>query len=837
MIMFWLFSSLAIFFMLAPSFNKDGKISTKIGVWPYLATSMLPTGSLLWIISLMGEFEKAFVGLNFANLAVTTRAYKSINFLMVLAVVIFSCVVYAFLIWYLDKVWPWQASGVPKHPLFFLKSKRMAEKPGKPEKSKVPRSDNEEPEPTNVEPIIRMTNVRKEYLGGFFTNSEKKVAVEHVSLNIYPEQCTVLLGHNGAGKTTVFSMLVGIIPPTEGEILIDGIDVNGALGEQVRGVVGVCPQKNIFFPELTVSQHLLMFSMLRAPHNSWQATRLEAKKLLKMLHLGKKGNVRTNQLSGGMMRKLQLAMAMIGNTKVLVLDEPTSGMDPENRRIIWNVLLKVRRSRTILITTHFMEEADALADRIVIINAGLVQCSGSSMFLKRTFGAGYILRISKAKGFNDTEFQKLLKEFAPTAFVYRESSTEVAYSLSGHKALKLVELAQEIEKNGEQLGIDSFGLSYTSLEDVFLKVGAEVLNKEGAEDQSELTFGEGSVQWSPPFVNKLIHQQLTGLILKRFHFARRYPPVFVFQLLLPAVILAVAIVVDHSIRSMITHLSASKSSGIKFNLNLKDLYGGDMEVFVKGNGSGGDLADLTDMWKQIHANLYEAKASSLVTPSVNEWALQRAADTNIGYYSIGVLYGLEVATKKLILWFNSEATHSMVLSVINLFEAMLHVILKASTHPQSPYIRIANEPRWHEPAGSPKNSQDSSATFLAEISDRLIVMLGVNLGLWALLSLIMLPVALTFLGASYILFPIHEIQSKSKHLQLMTGLPLWLFWLGNLLFDLLVHCVSIAILTLVIVTFDRDEAVFGDERSKCLLCLLLSSCTDVISPSQSYPSP
>ena len=125
----------------------------------------------------------------------------------------------------------------------------------------------------------------------------------------------------------------------------------------------------------------------------------DADTYIKMLNLVAKRNVNVTNLSGGMKRKVNLGIALIGDSQVVMLDEPTSGMDPEARREMWDLLTSLKRGRTILLTTHFMEEADVLGDRIAIMGRGRVRCCGSPFFLKKRFGHGYTLHVSKGKEF------------------------------------------------------------------------------------------------------------------------------------------------------------------------------------------------------------------------------------------------------------------------------------------------------------------------------------------------------------------------------------------------------------------------------------------------------
>ncbi len=194
-----------------------------------------------------------------------------------------------------------------------------------------------------------------------------KVAVNKLHLNMFEDQITILLGHNGAGKTTTFAMLTGLFPPTSGTAIIDGKDIRYDM-DAVRNSLGICPQHNVLFDELTVKEHIIFFSRLKGLNNA--EIEEEISEYVDLLELGPKKNSQSKTLSGGMKRKLSVGIALCGRSKVVLLDEPTSGMDPSARRALWDILIKEKKNRTILLSTHFMDEAEILGDRIAILAEG-----------------------------------------------------------------------------------------------------------------------------------------------------------------------------------------------------------------------------------------------------------------------------------------------------------------------------------------------------------------------------------------------------------------------------------------------------------------------------------
>ncbi|XP_052615065.1 ATP-binding cassette sub-family A member 17-like isoform X6 [Peromyscus californicus insignis] len=276
--------------------------------------------------------------------------------------------------------------GIPTSWYFFAKCLFCIKKPvpvmlplldiGDPEKPA--RRDFMQDEPTDQMKAIEIQHLYKV----FYRGRSKCIAVKDLSVNLYKGQITVLLGHNGAGKTTVCSILTGLISPSKGQAYVLGCEVSKDLA-QVRKSLGWCPQHDILFDNFTVTDHLSFYGQLKGL--SRQNCHEEIEEMLPLLGLKDKWNSRCKFLSWGMKRKLSLGIALIAGSKVLILDEPTSGMDSTSRRAIWDILQQQKSDRMILLTTHFMDEADLLGDRVAIMAKGELQCCGSPPFLKQKY--------------------------------------------------------------------------------------------------------------------------------------------------------------------------------------------------------------------------------------------------------------------------------------------------------------------------------------------------------------------------------------------------------------------------------------------------------------------
>lgn len=233
--------------------------------------------------------------------------------------------------------------------------------------------------------ILRISDLKKTFDNGF-------QAVKGINVKMYNGQIFALLGHNGAGKTTTISMLTGLINSTSGHCDVFGYDLFNDMNN-VRQFMGVCPQHDILFDLLTPEEHLDIFCDFKGVDKRTKKEEIE--KMLKDVDVWASKDIEAKNLSGGNRRKLSVAIALIGGSKLVLLDEPTSGMDLSGRRKLWNMLKNYKSNRIIILTTHYMDEADILGDRIGIMTDGQLICLGSSLFLKNRFGVGYNLTMVK----------------------------------------------------------------------------------------------------------------------------------------------------------------------------------------------------------------------------------------------------------------------------------------------------------------------------------------------------------------------------------------------------------------------------------------------------------
>ncbi|CAN7992300.1 unnamed protein product, partial [Ixodes pacificus] len=263
----------------------------------------------------------------------------------------------------------------------------------------------------------------------------------------------------------------GILNPSGGVAVVCGYDVvkNTSLA---RRSIGFCQQTSVFFPDLTVREHLVYFGKLKGLAGPQAST--QADETLKAVGLEDKPHALTSGLSGGMQRRLSIAIAIASNpqarSRVVILDEPSAGLDTENKREIWDLLLGMRSKSTLIISTHDMEEADVLADRIIVMADGRALCSGSPAFLKKAYGVGYQLRIIKdPQGLDLSQVLRTVRKAAPKAEA-DDKMKEAIVSLNTLSHAGFVRMFKELEERGTELGIKAIGVMVATLRDVYIKL-------------------------------------------------------------------------------------------------------------------------------------------------------------------------------------------------------------------------------------------------------------------------------------------------------------------------------------------------------------------------------
>uniref|UniRef100_A0A8C5HCB1 P-type phospholipid transporter n=1 Tax=Gouania willdenowi TaxID=441366 RepID=A0A8C5HCB1_GOUWI len=561
-----------------------------MGFGAKVAVSLLSCVAFGYGCEAFSKYEEQGIGIQWHNIAKSPEDGERYTFLVSILMMLLDATVYWLLTWYIENVFPGQY-GIPKPFYFpFTSSYWCGTTPVTEDKSDWLK-DSIMYNGNQLLSGVSVRNLVKIYKTG------KKLAVDGLSVDFYENQITSFLGHNGAGKTTTMSILTGLFPPTSGTALINGYDIRTDM-DSIRKCLGMCPQHNVLFDELTVEEHIYFYARLKGCSSSEVQTEIE--QMINDVGLPHKRKDLSKNLSGGMQRKLSVAIAFVGGSKIVILDEPTAGVDPYSRRGIWELLLKYKQGRTIILSTHHMDEADILGDRIAIISHGRMRCCGSSLFLKKCFGSGYYLTLvregsakmtSQRDGIISTQAKEcplssspddgigslswsnsdpsalgqLVRRHIPHAVFLESIGQEITYVLpySGARDGTFALLFQQLDLAMADLGLTSYGISDTTLEEIFLKVAedsgvdAEITSK-SISPPKNLIFEMSSGLISTPDLSKntvvsgrgsavitgwkLIRRQFLALFIKRFHHARRSRKGLIAQVVLPAVFVCLSLI-------------------------------------------------------------------------------------------------------------------------------------------------------------------------------------------------------------------------------------------------------------------------------------------------------
>ncbi|KAG3115661.1 ABC transporter A family member 1 [Phytophthora idaei] len=839
------FAGMVLFFFMyfvSSGFSSTSSINSKTGA------CLLPPVALAFGVQTLATAESTGVGMSFASSSTIVNNFK---FGSAIGMLFFDVFLYTLAGLYFERVIPREYGTVekwyfPLQPSYWMHAVRSRSKVNDVANNVVNGSyavlDIQNPNMEDASEDLRLQErsgealVIRDIKKEFAVPGGVKYAARGVSLAMYKDQITCLLGHNGAGKTTLISMLTGMTAPSSGDASFRGLSLMNDMGE-IRQSLGLCFQHDVLYSELTVAEHLLFYGRVKGYRGA--ALREEVNTKIIEVGLTEKRRVFAGSLSGGMKRKLSVAICLLGDSSLVFLDEPTSGMDPYSRRSTWEILLNNRANRVMVLTTHFMDEADILGDRIAIMAEGQLRCCGSSLFLKNRYGAGYNFTLVKssdpAAPCKEAQLQSLITARVSAAKVLSNVGAEIAFQLPLDSTASFPQLFEELDEKMRDLGVLSYGISVTTLEEVFIKVAEasdednqHTLNKNGANANAAdaaLPPGGPSIANLTGITMFLVH--LSALLLKRFRIAKRDRRVIIFSALLPVTLLAAGFI--------ILKTSALTRSDAKLALSTEDFEAKVPSVpyFCEADDSqwcskimdslftGGESSPFTTTdistppytkWPTsvFNVSYAEANLTSSSNPHSNEYCLrisdkiyQRAFGktddemTKVTQTPVKGQYGGYLVhasgTEQVFgyhLFVNTTAAHGAVIFKALMDQALYRfmaggdtdVTLKANTYPLP--MTAATQALF--------------GSFLA------------------FTACIFIVIAFAFFPASIVGFLVKEKQTEhnSKHQQLVSGVSLPAFWLANYLWDLFTYIVPFIAAIVLIQIFDI-AAFTGNDCVSC----------------------
>ncbi|GET86723.1 ATP-binding cassette protein subfamily A, member 5, putative [Leishmania tarentolae] len=685
---------------------------------------------------------------------------------------------------YLDNVMPKQW-GTPKHPLFFIidpvqwyrgSRTRVLEggEDGRAENGVFEDADSDEN-------AVILDGLRKEYL----RDGRKFTAVNNLYWGMREGEISVLLGHNGAGKTTVLNMVTGMVEPDEGDCYVYGMSVRTQL-DKVRQQIGYCPQHNILWSELTCRDHLEFFGRIKGLRG-WE---LEDA-VCRMLHetdLLEKMDQPTKSLSGGQKRKLSVSIAFVTCSRLIFLDEPTAGMDVGARRYTWELLRRMSAHHTIFLTTHYMDEADLLGHKIGIMSHGRLKCSGSSLFLKSRLGTGYSITMSLREDASEGPISKLVESSVDGAHEVGVNGCEVMYRLPSERVEQFPEFLDRLEAAKDMLGIRGYSLSATTLEEIFLRLSNEDIEQQRNEDpfmqlDPEAMAAQERYIWNCEIVEgrkAMLWSQFKAMMWKRLWNGMRDRKMQFFQIVCPVICILIAML-----------LSLISLNGPDFILLNKEVY--PAEALVDMNGCDdllGPNASFDNFTVRRHNYM---NALNLSVYMVDTFLFQPTLRVE-GLVCRDPAWADSVkAPNNVIHILNSSTYHQGPISLNSIYQALY----KKYTGEDARFKLVAGTmPRTKKE----KVSQDALKTIL----------MG---------AIIMIP--FTFLPSNVVAWVVKERECKARHLQNVSGLSFYIYWITNFLFDIVAYIITMCLVIVIFLMFSREEYVAKDRIGAVLVLFFI----------------
>ncbi|KAH1183577.1 phospholipid-transporting ATPase ABCA3 [Mauremys mutica] len=786
-----------------------------------LSSCLISNVAMAMGAQLIGMFEGKGTGVQWQDLMKPVSVDDNFTFAQVLGMLLLDSVLYGLVAWYVEAVFPGEY-GVPQPWYFFLTPSYWCgtprtvlgkEKEEEEDPEKALKSQYIEEEPADLVSGIKIKHLSKVFKVG----SKTKEAVRDLTLNMYEGQITVLLGHNGAGKTTTLSMLTGLYPPTSGQAYISGYEISRDM-VLIRRSLGLCPQHDVLFDNMTVAEHLYFYSGLKG-YPSLKCPE-EIDRIVRLLNLEEKRCSLSKSLSGGMKRKLSIGIALIGDSKVVMLDEPTSGMDPASRRATWDLLQHQRSSRTILLTTHFMDEADLLGDRIAIMAQGELQCCGSSLFLKHKYGAGYHMVMVKEPYCNLGEISRLICQYVPNASLESNAGAELSFILPTESTHRFEALFTELEQKREELGIASYGASVTTMEEVFLRVGKLVdssmdiqaiqlpalqyqherrSNDWAMDDSSSLSGMTDMTDDSGALITEdcssiklntgfyLCCQQFYAMFMKRAVYSWRNWKMVAAQFLVPLIFTTLALVVAK------TFPGPRDSALLRLTL---DPYGKTVVPF-----SVSEASRISPRLAEQYAALLDAQGQVPleVLGDLEEYLISRAAEEggtfNERYIAAASFEEVKNRTVVMAL-FNNQAYHASATALMLADNALFRLLAGPNAS-----ITVTNYPQ-------PRNITETAKDQLMEGQTGFAIAINLLYGMASLSS-------------TFALLLVSERAIKAKHVQFVSGVYVANFWLSALLWDLINFLIPCALMLVIFQAFDVKAFTQDSHLVDVMLIFLL----------------
>ena len=616
-----------------------------------------------------------------------------------------------------------------------------------------------------------------------------KKALNGVSFNLYKNEIFALLGHNGAGKSTLISILSGLYSATSGYAIYDNQNIISTEGHsKFRKYLGICPQHDVLFDDLTVKEHLEMFCVFKSVKK--QKISEEINKILQDFDLLEKKDTKACYLSGGQRRKLSICIALVGGSSVIFLDEPTSGMDITSRRNLWDILKRYTGGRIIILTTHYMEEAAVLGNRIGILSEGNMKCIGSPLFLIERFGKNMNLNITKELGANNEEIINFIKNNLKD-IEYEIYTEEILFRISkDNKEFNGKIFFKILDDNYKKLKIKNYSLSMSTLEDVFINVSKLTRNKNRLSNEEDkkleekreqnylILYNDDNYNAKYSYCSKILLDTKVS-IKKRFIQIYRDKKTFFLEILCPILLALIGCFVCY-LRIL------EKNKKLPFNLGQIT---NDHQViyYYPGFYNNNEIKKIFGYSKEKNIDIEPQKVDlqfsfdqkTLLINFMNKvFEIEKNGEKiNYGNY---IFNKIDKINNNYIITVLSDILLSHTTPIY--YDYMMKNIIRYATNNPDLEIDVINEPLPYT-YEKKKNSKERNSSIL----------------------LVFISICFTLIPANFVTIIIREKENNSKHLQIISGISLLSYWVNNFIFELAKYYIVGAVCLIFLYVFGFYE--------------------------------
>ena len=638
---------------------------------------------------------------------------------------------------------------------------------------------------------LKIKNIKK-YFG-------EKLVLSDVNFELKKNEIFVLLGHNGAGKTTLISILTGLIRCTSGSAMINNCNVLSPESfEHFRQMIGVCPQHDVLFNDLTVEEHLELFYDFKTYDR--KDTKEEINNILKDIGLEDKRTTRASDLSGGQKRKLSIGLAIVGKSSIIFLDEPTSGMDITSRRNLWDILKKIVSNKIVILTTHFMEEAQILGDKIGILSKGEMQVVGTPLELIDKYTNCVNLNITKHSDADENMIiSEILPKFGELDVYFENFYRDIYFRIpTDHPSIKIEwnEFFKFLDKNLEKLKIKSYSISKSTLEDVFINF-SQIMNKEKKDNikvnydsnknkdlkNSRILFNEENYDENNSDCEKFL-KDFKISFMKRLKQITREKKTLILEIICPILLSFIGCLVGY-----IEFLEENRAFPFHLNQITNDtqiIYYNDRNApssifeYMRNHGTSEDISNIK--FEYVNFPNYIIDSNRYLSNKVIE-LYNSKGQNNVKSY---VYYDM---------FENSPSQHQYGFNLIIDIKSrqaapiyanfLLNEVVHFATKNDNLKIEMINEPLsfTYEEKKNKKNRNQFMILFFISL-------------------------AFSLIPSNFITVIIKERENNSKHLQIISGISLFGYWFNNYIFELVKYYFIGGICLLLLLAFDFYEKYF-----------------------------